>query len=204
MKERTERTETHPATLTGARQAVASQADFNRLVDLLSVYSEAGNRLAQLQAAVNEAAMEIVSGHKKLYAGLQQVITETEAESEVIARRHPDWFAARRTLKTPYGEVALKANPPRLITGNEELSIVLIEAEGARNRSFKASDYLRQRTELNLETLANLSDDDLARFRIKRVQGDTFSIKAASLDLGKAVKGTANDAAKPAGDVSRN
>jgi len=183
---------------------VASQTDFNRLVDLLSVYSEAENRLGRLQAALNEAALEIVDGHKKLYAGLQKTLTETEAALEAIARRHPDWFAAHRTLKTPYGEVALKTNPPRLITGNEELAIVLLEAEGAKNKSFRATDYLRQRTELNLETLATLSDDDLARFRIKRVQGDTFSIKAARLDLGKAVKGKAADSMKPTGDASRN
>ena len=204
MKEPNLMTQPHTLPTAGARQAVASQSDFNRLVDLLSVYSEAGNRLAQLQAAVNEAALEIVDGHKKLYADLQKVLTETETALEAIARRHPDWFAARRTLKTPYGEVALKGNPPRLITTNEELSIVLIEAEGAKNKSFRASEYLRQRTELNLETLANLSDDDLARFRVKRVQGDTFSIKAARLELGKAVRDKTSDTVKSNADVSRN
>jgi hypothetical protein len=204
MKTQNPMIETNPVKLSDARQAVTSQVDFNQLVDLLSIYSEAENRLTQLQAAINEAALEIVAGHKKLYAGLQKTLTETETALEVIARRHPDWFAARRTLKTPYGEVALKANPPRLIAGNEELSIVLLETEGAKNKSFKPADYLRQRTELNLETLANLTDDDLARFRIKRVQGDTFSIKPARLDLGKAVKGNAVDATRGAGDASRN
>ena len=145
-----------------------------------------------------------MDGHKKLYAGLQKTLTETETALETIARRHPDWFAAHRTLKTPYGEVALKANPPRLTAANEELSIVLLETEGAKNKSFNAAEYLRQRTELNLETLANLSDDDLARFRIKLVQGDTFSIKAARLDLGKAVKGAVKDGVKQINDPSRN
>ncbi len=129
---------------TTARVAVASQADFNKLVQLLSVYSEAEHRLAKLQAAINQAALEVIDAHRKDYTGLQKVLTETEDTVEAIARRHPDWFRGRKTLKTPYGEVALKANPPRLVTGNEELSIVLIETEGAKNQSFNPADFLRQ------------------------------------------------------------
>lgn len=173
--------------LNGSRSAANNSSqlenhdDFKNLVDLLSVYSEAENRLDHLEASVNEATLEVVDDHRDEYAGLQKTLVESEAALEIIARRHPDWFRAKATLKTPYGSVALKNNPPKLVAPNEEVSIVLIQTKGLHK-------YLRTRTELNLEALSDLSDASLSEFRITRIQNDTFSVKAAKLDLGKAVK----------------
>lgn len=164
--------------------------DYKNLVDLLSVFSEAQNRMDQLQVSVNEGTLEVVDEHKTEYAKLQKTLAEAETALEIIARRHPDWFEKRKTIRSPYGEVALKENPAKLVAANEEVSILMLENEGKANPEFNASLYLRQKTELNLEALGDLTDDELKKFRIKRVQTDTFSVKPAKLDLGKAVKET--------------
>ena len=185
--------ETQPGGKTGRNhgQPKAEAVDggeFENLVALLAVYSEADNRLAQLEAGVNERVLEIVDDELTEYAALQKKLVESGAALELIARRHPDWFSAGKTLKTPYGSVALKNNPPRLDAPNEEVSIVLLQTEGEKGGGFDPAKYLRVRTELNLEALAGLSDAELAKFRIARTQSDTFSVKAAKLDLGKAMK----------------
>ena len=59
---------------------------------------------------------------------------------------------------------------------------------GQKDPEFKSDQYLRKVMELDLDALANLSDTELAQFRIRREHNDTFTVKAAKLDLGKAVK----------------
>lgn len=167
---------------------IQNPEDFKNLIDLLSVFSEATNRLADLEASINAQVLEIIDEHKPEYAKLQESLTQAESALELLARRHPDWFTVKKSIKTPYGTVSLKANPPKLEVDNEELSIVLIEAEQQRNEEFDAALYLRTHTTLNLEGLAELPNDVLKKFRIKRVQSDTFKVAAATLDLGKAVK----------------
>lgn len=174
-----------------AGQGAEPTPDFRNLVGLLAVFSVATNRLDALQAQVNEAALEVVDEHKKEYGLLQETLVEAESALEVVARRHPDWFIPKKTLKTPYGEVSLKTNPPRLEVKNEEVAILLIEQEAQRDPRFDAQAFLRATKSLNLEALGSLNDSTLAKFRIKRTQSDTFAVKAAKLDLGKAVKAAA-------------
>lgn len=162
--------------------------DYGNLVNLLGVLTEACNRLDELQAAANTDFLECVDAHKGEYSALQQKVAEAEQALEVLARRNPTWFKDGRTVKTPFGSVSLKDNPPKLLVRNEEATILLIEQAGEAARA----RFLRQRTELNLEALSDLADEDLAPFRIRRERGDRFEAKAAKIDLGKAVK----DAAK--------
>jgi hypothetical protein len=159
-----------------AGKAEKESPDYKNLVDLLAVLSETHNRLDALQTAVNEATLELVDEHN------------TEAALEIIARKHPEWFAKKKSLTTPYGSVALKTNPPKLEVKNEELSIVLIEQEAERNREFNAAAFIETKKVLRLDVLSGEDDDTLAKFRIKRVQGSTFSAKPATLNLGEAVK----------------
>jgi len=162
--------------------------DFKNLVDLLAVYSEAENQLKHLEATATAEQLEIVDEHKPEYTKLQQKMNEAEAALEILVRRNPQWIADKKSMKTPYGEVALKKNPPKLIAENPELSVILIEVAGQKDPEFKSDQYLRKVMELDLDALANLSDTELAQFRIRREHNDTFTVKAAKLDLGKAVK----------------
>jgi hypothetical protein len=180
--------------LTNRPAEIKNPDDFKNLVDLLAVFSEATNRLDDLSVDVNQSIIELVDEHKAEYASLQQKLVEAEGALEILARRHPDWFVAKKTIKTPYGSVSLKDNPPKLDAPNAEVSIVLIEAEIKAEEATRPGivspkrKLLRQHTELNLEALGQLNDAELAAYRITRTQSDTFGVKAAKLDLGKAVK----------------
>jgi hypothetical protein len=173
-----------------------NEDDFKKIVDLLADHSTAENELAQLEAAANEQFMLTVDGVKSQYARLQRKMIEAGTALELLARKHPEWFADKKTIKTPYGSVQLKTNPPKIVAENPELSIVLIEAEGTRNPEFDVKKYVREEKTLNLEGLAALTDGELKKFRIHRDQSDTFTVKSAKLDMGKAVKEAVNKEAK--------
>ena len=162
--------------------------DYDNLVDLLAVLTEANNQMAVLQAEANDAMLQIVDEHKKDYAKLQQIKADTEAALEIIARKHPEWFAKKKSLTTPFGAVSLKTNPPKLEVKNEELSIVLLEQEAERNPEFKVAGFIEVKKVLRLDVLAGEEDAFLKKFRIHRTQEDTFSAKPATLKLGEAVK----------------
>lgn len=183
-------TETH-----GGRSPTKPEDDFKNLVDLMSVYAEADNQMAQLVTTVTEGQLDVVDEHKDEYTKLQKTLVEAEAAMEIIARRHPDWFVKKATMGTPYGSVALKKNPPKLVVPNEEVTIALIQAaikqKGDKDQSLHR--LLRVKTELNLEALEDLTDVQLEEYRITRSQSDTFTIKPNKIDLGKAVK----EAAQP-------
>ena len=170
--------------LTAEEQAAgpAVGADYKNAVDLLAILSEAQNRLDDLQGQANAEFLECIDGHRPDYARLQSLIAQTTEGLEVLARRHPEWFTEGKTVKTPYGSVSLKDNPPKLEVKNEELTILLIEQAGADEK------FVRQVKQLNLDALGELPDDELAKFRIKRVKTDRFEAKPAKVDMGKAVK----------------
>lgn len=172
----------------GRKPSGNDESDFKSIVELLATYSQAENELEQLQATANEEFLITVDGLKGKYARLQQRMIETETALEVLARKHPEWFADKKTIKTPYGSVQLKNNPPRIVADNPELSIVLIENEGERDRGFKPENYIHEEKSLNLEALGGCTDEQLKKFRLRREQSDTFTVKSAKLDMGKAVK----------------
>lgn len=165
----------------------SQDADYKNLVDLLSVYSEASNRMEALQTEANEEYLTVIDDKKTEYARLQKIISEAELSLELIARRHPEWFKEKKTVRTPYGSVRLTATE-KLEIANEEVAVLLIEQEGERNPDFKAENYLRKEIILNREALETLDDQTLKRFRIKRVPGESFAAKAAKVDMGTALK----------------
>jgi hypothetical protein len=184
--------------------------DFQNLVNLLAVFTEASNRLAQLQTDANNQLLDALDEIKVDYAKLQETVTQAEAAMELIALKHPEWFAVKRSIKTPYGTVSLR-KATRLDVPNEEATIILIKhlAEkrardqaqaiaGAPVEPFDASTFIRTKEELDLEALEKLDDATLAQLRIKRVQDDKFSVKPATLDLGKAVTESAEQSAQEA------
>jgi|SRR5581483_3189614 hypothetical protein len=170
-------------TATAADQA---SADYKNMVDLLAVYSEATNRLEELQTQANRDFMECIDEHKPEYAMLQEKLNQAEAALEKLGLKHPEWFGKKKSIKTPYGAVKFH-KATKLVVPNEEATLLLIEREGEKDEEFMAT-YTRKVVSLDLEALAKLDDEELARFRIKRVTEEKFSVEAASVDMGKAIE----------------
>jgi hypothetical protein len=187
--------------------------DFKEMVNLLAVYTEAHNSLIALENDCNTELLEIIDEHKTDYAVLQESLTKAEAALELIALRHPEWFAQKQSIGTPYGTVKFHSGT-KLEAANEEVSILLIRQKGMRafdeaeengeivraaiergetvalptTPVFDDAQFVRVKEELNLEALAGLTDAELGEFRIRRVPNKSFSVKPAKIDMGKAVK----------------
>jgi hypothetical protein len=171
-----------------AKTEQPTSEDFKNMVNLLAVFSDASNRLDELEASANGSLLELIDEHKTEYAQLQHTLTETETALEVIALRHPDWFGEKkRSIKTPYGTVKFHAST-KLVVKNEEVTLLLLDKHAQENPEFKRADYVRSHEELNIEALEKLDDATLKKFRIERVPNDNFSVVAAKVDMGKAVK----------------
>lgn len=168
-----------------------NSSDYANLINLLSIHAEATARMVSLQATVQEEYLTVIDTAKDDYTSLQKTIAEAEAAILHLVDAHPEWFEKSKTLKTPYGSVAVRKSTS-LDVPNEEASIILIEQlcdDETKGR------LLRKETALNLEALETLSDAELRQFRIKRVTDSNTTIKPAKLDLGKAVKDAGNDKA---------
>lgn len=156
---------------------------FANLVKLLAVYSEATIRLSEMQAATDSALMEALDESQGDYVTAQTAVEQAEAAIKELAKAHPEWMTGR-AIKTPYGTVKFTRST-RVEAKDDAMSIILIQQCFPPE---EAGAYLRRTTELNLETLATLSDDDLALIRMCRVTEDSVSVKPAKVDMGKAAK----------------
>ena len=174
--------------------------DFKEMVNLLAVFSQASIRLTEIEADANSELLTLIDEHKKEYAELQEVCNRSQAALETIARSHPEWFAAQRSIKTPYGKVSFRSSPS-LVVENEEATVKLLRAEQERTKAqrnvdaqtpvFPAQDFIRTVELPNLEALEAMDDATLAKFMVKRVVKDSFSVSPANVDFGKAVKDNA-------------
>jgi hypothetical protein len=182
--------------------------DFQELVNLLAVYTEANNRLALLQHDANDQLMDVLDDIKTEYAELQEKMSKAESAMELIALKHPEWFSTKRSLKTPYGTVSLRRGT-KLEVSNEEASLVRIRLaaekqfpgkgpEEVQARDEFIAKFIRTKEELNLEALELEEDVFLKSLGIARVKTENFSAKPATLDLGKAVKEAAEQATETA------
>ena len=154
---------------------------YENAVKLLAVYTDAENRLAAIQQTVDEAQLATLDEHLDDYAKLQQAKTDAQAALEVIARAHPEWFEGERTVKTPYGSLHMQ-HTSALNVDDEEVTLALIEKAGRK------PDFVVDKPELNLKALSALPDEELAKYRITRVKSESCTVKAAKVQLGKAVK----------------
>ncbi len=160
--------------------------DFQNVVHLMALFTEVTNRLDGLQNRVNEHVMELLDSEKEEYSQLQDTLKATEAALEAAARQHPEWFTKKKSLKTPFGEVKFHAGT-KLAISNEELTLHLIKEAITKDPALAGLELVRSHEEPNKEALEKLDDGLLKRFRIDRVVDDHFSVKAAKLDMGKAV-----------------
>lgn len=169
-------------TKTKAKEAVIpSEDEYKNLVDLLAIFSETSHRLAELDSLLQQQWMGVVDEHRKEYTTLQTKQAEAEAAIELMVAKHPEWFVAIRSVKTPYGDVSVRSST-KLEVKNEELTLALIEQRE------DADLYTRTRKFLNLEALEDLEDAELNTLKIKRVTSDKTTVKPMKADLGKAVK----------------
>lgn len=163
-----------------------TSADYKNLIDLLSVFSEAKRRLAELENDAQSEFTQIVDDMRSDYSTAQLAVTQSEAAIQALFAKHPEWVTDKRTVKTPYGTVSARRTS-KLSVANEEATILLIERRGGEAEE----KFVKTEKKLDLEALEKLSDDELKAFRIVRVQEESLTIKEAKIDLGKAVKAAA-------------
>lgn len=164
-----------------------NSSDFKNMVDLLAVFSEASNRLAEIEATGNKELLELLDSHRADYAEAQEAATKAEAALEVIARRNPGWFQNARSVKTPYGVLKFHEGTSLKID-NEEATLAKLELHAERNKGFKLDDYIHTHKKPNKEALEKLDDATLRMLGVVRVPDDNFSAKPAKVDMGKALK----------------
>lgn len=175
---------------------------FQEVIEQLGLFTHAHNTLKELEADLNARNLELITTVRQEYADLQAALTLTEASLERICRAHAEWFEHKKSIKTPFGTVTLR-DSTELAIENPELTLHLLRAEEERvelqrdlaqssgkelPEEFDADQFIRTREELDLESLEKLDDATLKKFRIVRVAKSNFSVKPATVDLGKAVK----------------
>jgi len=170
---------------TPTKPTTADSADYTNLVNLIAMGAEADARLGELENDLNQEWLAIVDARRADYAKLQQAKAAAEEAMKDAAEMNPQWFAKQKTLKTPYGQIAFRRST-KLEVKNEEASIILLEQLGQDGLPF-----LKTEKRLVLEALEKMEDSELERLRIKRVATETFSVKYAKPDLGKAVAAAA-------------
>lgn len=181
-------------------------ADFKEAVELLSICTTVETQLAELEAQLNKKYLTEVEDVRPNYALMQATYQEASAKLEEIALKHPEWFGEKKSVKTPFGSMSFHKSTSHE-AANEEVSVLLIEARlreidahlesprlnpEAKQCLFEEHNLLvnclRHNTELDFDAVAKLDEAALKKFRIARTEKNNFSIKAAKLDLGKAVK----------------
>lgn len=180
-----------------------TSSDYKALVDLLSVLTEATNQMAELKLTADNALLETFDDLRPDFARLQQTITDTESALKDIALRNPAWFAERRTIKTPYGEISIRRSCALEIP-NEEATIIKIRLEAQKlypgkdpasvaERAEFTAKYIRLVEEIDKEALEKTNDIFLDLIGVKRNPKENFSCKPASVDLGRAVAAPAQE-----------
>lgn len=170
---------------------------YKDLVDALAILTESTNRLAMLEAEMQEQFIDLMDDRRKEYTILQTAVSHSEQTIRDIATMNPQWFEDVKTVTTPYGAVQSRTTTA-LEVANEEVTIALLQQLGA-----DAAPFLRVKTELNLEALESLPDTELARIRVARVTTEKITAKPAKVNLGSAAKASAKKAAAAAAEKPR-
>jgi len=182
--------------------AASQPNDFQNLANLLSVFSEASTQMTALQAEIDQQQLDAVDEHKARYAELQKALTDSEGAIKALGTAHPEWFEQAKSVKTPFGELATRsatkheAPDPDLSMGKILHWIELAEKRGNMAEVALLNSFIRVERSLDLEALEKADADLLARLSIVRVTDTSYTVKAASVKLGQAVKAADKRAAK--------
>lgn len=176
--------------------------EFLKFLETFAVLLAAARDISRLDLKVNEEVDAIIDGERDDY--LKALATKQQAEEALIewAKKHPEWFAGKKSLSTPHGTVS-KRETNSLGVPNEAISVRLIVetfAPGANVTAAlgKAADFLHVEISPNLEALEKLDDAELAKLGITRTSTTSYTVKAAGVDLGKAVEAKAKAGEKGA------
>ena len=156
------------------------EAQYKGLIGLLAVYSDASNRLAELQARADASLLETVDGERKEWAELSAAFEQADKAIKDLVAKHPEWTEGR-TIKTPYGQVRF-TRTTKLDVPSPETTVSLIRA---KLKDADPEQYIRVKEEPNLDALGTLDKSTLARLGIIWQEFDSISIKPAKVDLGK-------------------
>lgn len=164
--------------------AAASEADFQRLISLQQLFSEADAKFDRIQAKVDDLLRVSIDGEKSEYAAAKSVRDEAEAEIKVIVGRHPEWLDGR-SIKTPFGSVEFRSGS-KIVVANPEATVALIDAvHGRPGSEWKPDQLVRTERTPNLDALHVLTDDQLAKIGARREKTESVTVKRAKVDLGK-------------------
>ena len=173
--------------------------DFKKLLALQKDHNAATAAMDALQAQLNAAHLDWLKQIVDQAVAIEGARVRIEADAEVLCRKHEgDWFKDRQSVKTPLGAAAFRRSTS-LEVPSEELTMVLVDRHNGRkvvgdeNQTFVSDDYIRTVKSLNLEALGTLPDTMLSVLKITRVDTETFTLKPASVDLGKVVKENAEE-----------
>lgn len=162
--------------------------DYTKLTEELSRYTKLSNALSRIEADFQDAITALIGEvYQKEFAAAQAELADVEARIELLALKHPEWFAKTKTIKTPFGTVASRSTT-KIEVPNEEATIALLELRGQ-----EAEPFLRTRKYLSIESLEALDDSELARLKARRLTTEKITISPAKVDLGKAIKKAAKE-----------
>lgn len=166
--------------------------DYTKLTEELSRYTKLANALTRIEADFQDAITQLIGDvYQTEFSAAQAELSDVEARIELLALKHPEWFAKTKTIKTPFGTVASRSTT-KVEVPNEEATIALLELRGQESEPF-----LRTRKYLSIESLEALDDGELARLKARRVTTEKITISPAKVDLGKAIKKAAKDQPEP-------
>ena len=177
---------------------------FARLLELVAEFTTASSLGSQLQSKHEEDYTELVDQISRAWTSALAKKEDAEAAIVALVKRNPDWFKGKKSIITPHGTIT-KRESTKLEVANPDVTTRLIIGEhGApeiRNRSLaslmgRAAELLHIEITPNLEALEKLSDGELAMLGIKRTVTETYTVKPATPDLGKAVETRARAKAK--------
>jgi hypothetical protein len=182
---------------------------FTNLVNLLSVFSEASAQMTALQAEIDQQRLDVVDEHKARYADLQKALTESEDAIKALGALNPAWFEGKaKNVETPFGKLSARSTKKHEAP-DEPLSIALIEtaaeaaeALGKTELATLLRSFVRVEKSLDLEALEKADTDLLAKLRIVRIEDTSYTVRAATVNLGQAVKTADKRAVKKAGEAA--
>ena len=168
--------------MTAPQKRTPDLGEYQALIQLLAVYTEATNRLAEIQTIANDSLLESLDEQKGDYATYQLALDNAESAIKNLAIAHPEWLDGR-TIPTPYGKVKF-TRASSLDIPDKEVTVLLIKAHLGE----QSSTFIRTKEEPNKDSLATLDDAVLAKLGIKKVEADSITITPAKVDMGKAAK----------------
>ena len=166
--------------------AVDVPPDLKRLHELCRLNATANRELALEKARIEHEFNALVSRHAEYVVEQQAAAERTLAGIEDLVRQHPEWLGEKRQLKTPHGTIKLTATSS-LSIADEADTLNRLFARGKRDSGFNAELYYSEKLTLDKEALEKLSNANLGRLGIVRVEGDSFSFKLTAVDINKAL-----------------